>query len=148
MLWQPSGSRSMSLCAARRTVRPAGRTDARIVVCVGNPPYRRARRTAAPPDFVAGERVPGAGIHLKNAYNDYVYFWCWVIKAVFEQRRGPGIVSFVSASSYLRGPGFAGLRQQLRDALDELGIIDLQGDQLDARHTVHEFPMRTPVATL
>jgi len=38
--------------------------DAPIVVCLGNPPYRRARRTAAPPDFVAGGWVPGAPIGL------------------------------------------------------------------------------------
>jgi hypothetical protein len=120
--------------------------DAPIVVCLGNPPYRRARRNAAPLDLVADSSPPGTGIHLKNAYNDYVYFWRWALRTVFEQRRGPGIVSFVSASSYVRGPGFAGLRQMLRGALDELWIIDLEGDQLAARQTVNVFPIRTPVA--
>jgi hypothetical protein len=120
--------------------------DAPIVVCLGNPPYRRARRDSAPPDFVVDVTAPGTGIHLKNAYNDYVYFWRWAIQTVFVERRGPGIVSFVSASSYLRGPGFAGLRHMLRDALDELWIIDLEGDHLAARRTANVFTIRTPVA--
>jgi hypothetical protein len=120
--------------------------DAPIVVCLGNPPYRRATRTAAPPNFVSDVSVPGTGIHLKNTYNDYVYFWRWAIRAVFEERHGPGIVSFVSASSYVRGPGFAGLRRTLRGALDELWIVDLEGDLLAARRTDNVFPIRTPVA--
>ncbi len=120
--------------------------DAPIVVCLGNPPYRRARRSAAPSAFRANLGAPGSGIHLKNAYNDYVYFWCWAIHTVFAQRRGPGIVSFVSASSYLRGPGFASLRHLLRDSLDELWIIDLEGDHLAARRTDNVFAIRTPVA--
>jgi hypothetical protein len=117
-----------------------------IVVCLGNPPYRRARRDVAPAGLVADATLSGNGVHLKNAYNDYVYFWRWAIRTVFEQRSGPGIVSFVSASSYLRGPGFAGLRQMLRDALDELWIIDLEGDRLAARRTDNVFAIRTPVA--
>jgi hypothetical protein len=120
--------------------------DAPIVVCLGNPPYRRARRSAAPPAFRADLGAAGSGIHLKNAYNDYVYFWIWAIEAVFAQRRGPGVVSFVTASSYLRGPGFASLRRLLRDSLDELWIIDLEGDHLAARRTDNVFAIRTPVA--
>src|SRR5207302_8109751 len=120
--------------------------DAPIVVCLGNPPYRRARRSAAPPDLIADIGAPGSGVHLKNAYNDYVYFWRWAIQTVFARRRGPGIVSFVSASSYVRGPAFAGLRLMLREALDELWIVDLEGDQLAARRTDNVFAIRTPVA--
>jgi hypothetical protein len=120
--------------------------DAPIVVCLGNPPYRRARRSAAPPGFRADLGAAGSGIHLKNAYNEYVYFWRWAIHTVFAQRRGPGVVSFVTAASYLRGPGFASLRHLLRDSLDELWIIDLEGDHLAARHTDNVFAIRTPVA--
>jgi hypothetical protein len=120
--------------------------EAPIAVCLGNPPYRRAQRKAASPDGLADFRVPGTGVHLKNAYNDYVYFWRWALRVLFEERRGPGIVSFVSASSYLRGPGFVGMRQVLRRALDELWIVDLEGDHLAAHRTDNVFPIRTPVA--
>src|SRR5258708_12394712 len=118
--------------------------DAPIVVCLGNPPYRRARRSAARSAFRADPGAPGSGIHLKNAYNDYVYFWCWAIHTAFAQRRGPGIVSFVSASSYLRGPGFASLRRLLRDSLDELWIIDLEGAHPAARRPDTLFPLPPP----
>ena len=90
-----------------------------IVVCLGNPPYNRHRgpeRQTMLKDFFE----PGAGLHTKNLYNEYVYFWRWALREVFEQRQGPGIVSFVTASSYLRGPGFAGMRRLLRRVLDEL----------------------------
>jgi hypothetical protein len=120
--------------------------DVPIVVCLGNPPYQRRQRQAAPDHLLDDVRVPAAGVHLKNAYNDYVYFWCWALRAVFEQRRGPGILSFVSASSYLNGPGFVGLRRMLRRVVDELWIVDLEGDHLAARQTDNVFPIRTPVA--
>ena len=66
---------------------------------------------------------------------------------MFEQPGAPrrGIVSFITASSYLRGPGFAGMRQRMREAFDELWIIDLEGDSLGARKTENVFAIQTPV---
>jgi len=86
------------------------------------------------------------GGHLKNVYNDYVYFWRWALWKVFEQSQGPGIVSFISASSYLRGPGFVGMRQHMRKVFDELWILDLEGGSLGARKTENVFAITTPVA--
>jgi hypothetical protein len=140
--------------------------DGPILVCLGNPPYDRQ---ALPKGSSAGHRKggwvrfgaePGSrpilqdffdacqapGLHAKNLYNDYVYFWRWALWAVLEQRCGPGLVSFVTAASYLRGPGFGGMRQRLREAFDELWFIDLEGDDLAARPTRNVFPIRTPVA--
>jgi predicted helicase len=122
--------------------------EAPIVVCLGNPPYHRypadgrQRARATLQDFFE----LGAGLHAKNLYNDYVYFWRWALAEVFENRPGPGIVSFVTAASYLRGPGFAGMRHHLRRVLDELWILDLEGDHLAARRTDNVFPIRTPIA--
>lgn len=92
--------------------------------------------------------MAGQGQHLKNLYNDYVYFWRWALWKVFENPRahGPGIVSFITASSYLRGPGFVGMRQKMREAFDEIWIIDLGGDNLGARKTPNVFNIQTPVA--
>ena len=66
---------------------------------------------------------------------------------MFEQPGAPrrGIVSFITASSYLRGPGFAGMRQRIREAFDELWIIDLEGSSLGARKTENVFAIQTPV---
>jgi hypothetical protein len=122
--------------------------DAPIVVCLGNPPYNRheAERRPGARALLTDFFESGAALHAKNLYNEYVYFWRWALAQVFEQRRGPGLVSFVTAASYLRGPGFAGMRRHLRRVLDELWILDLEGDHLAARRTHNVFPIRTPVA--
>lgn len=143
--------------------------DANILVCLGNPPYDRQQidpvsagseerkggwvrfgdtenETPLLEDFLRPAREAGAGGHLKNLYNDYVYFWRWALWKVLEKGEGPGIVSFITASSYLRGPGFVGMREALRRAFDELWIIDLEGDNLGARKTQNVFAIQTPVA--
>ena len=84
--------------------------------------------------------------HLKNLYNDYVYFWRWALWKVFERKEGPGVISFITASSYLRGPGFVGMREAMRRTFDELWIVDLEGDNLGARKTENVFNIQTPVA--
>lgn len=99
-------------------------------------------------DFLEPLRQTGQMVHAKNLYNDYVYFWRWALWKVFEadQENRGGIVSFITASSYLRGPGFAGMRQVMRQTFDELWIIDLEGDNLGARKTENVFAIQTPVA--
>ena len=147
--------------------------DVRVFVCLGNPPYDREEQDPneatgkrkggwvrygdeeqegiVPPnpileDFLAPAREAGAGVHLKNLYNDYVYFWRWALWKVLDSTGEAGVVTFITASSYLRGPGFAGMRQKMREAFDELWIIDLEGDNLGARKTENVFAIRTPVA--
>ena len=97
-------------------------------------------------DFLAPAREAGQGVHLKNLYNDYVYFWRWSLWKVFDSTEDAGIVTFITASSYLRGPGFVGMRRKMREVFDELWIIDLEGDSLGARKTENVFAIRTPVA--
>ena len=102
--------------------------DVPIVVCLGNPPYDREQHdldeegqrkggwvrygddgSGESPildDFLTPGSEAGAGVHLKNLYNDYVYFWRWALWKIFESTRTEGIVAFITASSYLRGPGF------------------------------------------
>jgi hypothetical protein len=143
------------------------KSETRVLVCIGNPPYDRQviepgdlatdrkggwvrfgdpKERAILEDFLEPARAAGAGVHLKNLYNDYVYFWRWALWKVFESTEGPGIVSFITASSYLRGPGFVGMREWMRRTFDELWIIDLGGDNLGARKTENVFAIRTPVA--
>jgi hypothetical protein len=121
--------------------------DAPIVVCLGNPPYlRRPARPAAQVALLDGFTDSGTGIHRKNLYNDYVYFWGWVLRGVLEKRDGAAIISLVTAASYTRGPAFGGLRRRLRQLLDDLWLIDLEGDQRAARPSDNVFPIRTPIA--
>ena len=148
------------------------KADTRILVCLGNPPYDRqqigsedaARRKGGwvrfgqddpdlppaqsrPPleDFLEPARAAGAGGHLKNLYNDYVYFWRWALWKLFDTRPDGGIVSFITASSYIRGPGFVGMREMMRRAFDELWLLDLGGEGLGARTSENVFDIRTPV---
>ena len=97
-------------------------------------------------DFTEPATEAGAGVHLKNLYNDYVYFWRWALWRLFEQQNCGGIVTFITASSYLAGPGFIGVREVMRRTFDELWIIDLGGDNLGARKTPNVFNIQIPVA--
>ena len=139
-----------------------------ITVCIGNPPYDRGKKGVSgsvegtgnwvvhgdgTPDetpliesFTEPVKEAGEGGQLKNLYNSYVYFWRWAMWKVFESPDYQGIVSFITASSYLRGPAFAGMRRVMRETFDELWIIDLEGDNLGARKTDNVFVIESPVA--
>lgn len=97
-------------------------------------------------DFTDPTTKAGAGVHLKNLYNDYIYFWRWALWRLFERQNGGGIVTFITASSYLAGPGFVGVREVMRRTFDELWIIDLGGDNLGTRKTPNVFNIQNPVA--
>ncbi len=140
-----------------------------MIVCIGNPPYDR--HEAARPDnghrtgawvrwgedgsgadaifrdFAAPVAAAGRGGQLKNLYNLYVYFWRWALWKVFEQdaERG-GVVSFVTASSYLSGDAFLGMREHMRRLCDEIWILDLGGEGRGGRTSDNVFAIQTPVA--
>jgi hypothetical protein len=97
-------------------------------------------------DFLEPARKAGKGLNLQVIFNDYVYFWRWALWRLFEQQKTGGIVSFITASSYLSGPGFVGVREVMRRTFDELWIVDLGGDNLGARKTPNVFNIQTPVA--
>lgn len=113
---------------------------ARCVACVGNPPYDRggARPGRVPPAFEAT-----APIHAKNLHNAYVHFWGWALGLV---ARAPGVVCLVTPASFLRGPGFDGMRAALRATFDALWIVELGGDLRGPRTSANVFAgVRTPV---
>ncbi len=142
--------------------------EVNVLVCLGNPPYDRhpagsaqgawvrygdigdAGRQNRPllDDFIQPVKDAGQGVQLKNLYNLYVYFWRWALWKVFEQDDGggPGIVSFISASSYLDGKAFAGMREQIRRLCDEVWILDLGGEGRGTRRSQNVFNIQTPVA--
>lgn len=139
---------------------------ARFTVVIGNPPYDREQKgtgaTGKRKGGIARYGVPGVpplmsavldpltaaglGKHAKNAYNDYVYFWCWATWQAVTKRPGPGVVALITASSYLDGVSLGGLRSHLRDVFDELWIVDLGGEGRGARVDENVFAIRTPVA--
>ena len=138
-----------------------------VIVCLGNPPYdrheaatdaNRARtggwvrhgdgeERAILRDFLDPAVSAGHGGHLKNLYNLYVYFWRWALWKVFEHDSGgPGVVSYISASSYLDGDAFCGMREQMRRQCDEIWILDLGGEGRGTRRSENVFAIQTPVA--
>ena len=138
----------------------------RFTVVIGNPPYDREQRgvgdkvkrkggvvrygAASISPLLNAVTKPmkeaGLGGHLKNVYNDYVYFWRWAIWQATELPPGPGVVAFITASSYLDGVSMGGVRHLLRDAFDELWIVDLGGEGRGARKEENIFDIQTPVA--
>jgi hypothetical protein len=141
-----------------------------VIVCLGNPPYdrheaagvdNRARTggwirwgdsgkgmDAIFRDFLDPATTAGHGVHAKNLYNLYVYFWRWALWKVFEHdtATGTGVVSFISASSYLDGNAFCGMREHMRRLCDEIWILDLGGEGRGTRRSDNVFAIQTPVA--
>ena len=90
----------------------------------------------------------GHGGDWKNACNLYVYFWRWALWKVFEHEtaQGPGVVSFISASSYFDGDAFCGMREHMRRLCEEVWILDLGGEGRGTRKSDNVFAIQTPVA--
>lgn len=108
----------------------------------------RRQRLAILKDFRDPAIDAKHGGAVKNLYNLYVYFWRWALWKVFEHdtAEGPGIVSFISASSYLDGDAFSGMREHLRGVCDEIWILNLGGDGRGPRKDDNVFAIQTPVA--
>ncbi len=110
----------------------------------------RAAKAAADPPLLDAVTEPmraaGLGGHLKNVYNDYVYFWCWAVWQATALPPGPGVVAFITASSYLDGVSMGGVRHLLRNAFDELWVVDLGGEGRGALKEENIFDIQTPVA--
>lgn len=142
------------------------KTRERFTVVIGNPPYNREQGRAAGEQrgggvvrYGSGQIKPlindltkamtdaGQGVHIKNLYNDYVYFWRWATwKATQDLGDGPGIVAMITASSYLSGKSMSGLRAHLRGVFDDFYVIDLGGEGRGANTEENVFDILTPVA--
>ena len=138
----------------------------RFTIVIGNPPYDLEQRASGDigkrkggvvrhgvsgisPLFNAiAEPMKAAGLggNLTKAYNDYVYFWRWAVWQATELPPGPGVVAFITASSYLDGKAMGGVRHLLRRAFDELFVLDLGGESRGARTEENIFDIRIPVA--
>ena len=139
-----------------------------ITAIIGNPPYRRVKGDDdgrgsggwVMKGKVSAERpqplfddilnIAKAGTkfsHHASLYNLYVYFWRWAIWKAFEDHGDDaGVVSFITASSWLDGPGFIGLRQITREICDDIWVIDLGGGGNGANPEKNVFAIKTPIA--
>jgi len=130
-------------------------------VLIGNPPYDRVGSTGTGgfvtalreglPRSLFDDIFDDARKHVifsahASLYNLYVYFWRWAIWKVFEENTGPAVVSMITASSWLDGPGFLGLRRLAREVADEIVVVDLHGDNKGTRRDENVFDIESPVA--
>ena len=130
-------------------------------VLIGNPPYDRVESTGTGGFITAlqdgtsrslfDDIFDDAKKHVifsahASLYNLYVYFWRWAIWKVFEENTGPAVVSMITASSWLDGPGFLGLRRLAREVADEIVVVDLHGDNKGTRKDENVFDIESPVA--
>lgn len=147
----------------------------RVTVVIGNPPYDRDQSQADSVEKDSARRLggmirhgeegelglladfidktpPGMRGQLHTIYELATYFWRWGVWKVCEQQHqgaaagGPGVVSYITPSSWLRSDPWAGMRAHLRDRFDRIWIVDLGGDQRSARDDGENvFPIQTPV---
>lgn len=144
--------------------------DQQITVALGNPPYDRVEAessggwlmdprptkdangkavTQSLFDDVIGPAKDADVIFSAQAslYNLYVYFWRWAIWKVFQSDpKEKSIISFITASSWLSGPAFIGLRKLAVETASEIWVLDLGGEGRGARKEENVFDIQTPVA--
>jgi Type ISP C-terminal specificity domain/N-6 DNA Methylase len=157
-------SYTAQLIARQRQQANRMKRERNIQACIGNPPYKDHAgglggwiENGVDP---ATGRVPldafklaGNGKHERHLANLYAYFWRWATWKVFESTNEPdvpdggnGIVSFITATGYLAGPGFKGMRKYLRRTCSHGWIINVtpEGKQPPPANAV--FNIETPVA--
>jgi len=151
-------SYTLQLIAEQRQRANKMKVETPIQVCIGNPPYKdksegmggwiehgdpHSDKTPLD-DF----RLPGNGRFEYVLKNLYVYFWRWAMWKVFESTPAShhGVVCFITATGYLNGPGFKGMRQWIRQNTSRGWIINLtpEGKQPPANTAV--FNIETPVS--
>lgn len=140
--------------------------DTALLVILGNPPYERISADTDPTaDWILNGKVPGRigdkslfddirdiarentiFSHLRSLADRYVYFWRWVLWKAFEHPGGPGLVSLITNSTWLNGPGFMGIRKIVREQGEEIWTVDLGGDNRGSHPEPNIFNIETPVA--
>ena len=145
-----------------------------IQVCIGNPPYKdkaqgmggwvesghrykkkdeKEKNSPILDDF----RAPSMGGYERVLKNLYIYFWRWAFWKVFEDSfrviesesdnsQHAGVVCFITPSSYLNGPGFAGMREYIRRSSSRGWIINVTPEGYGPEKENAIFAIKTPVA--
>lgn len=123
-----------------------------VLVIMGNPPYGGhamkdgkwvlERSGALKRSLLDDFRVPGSRNLGYSLHDKYIYFWRWALWKAFEahSQHPAGVVAFITPSSFIKGPGFAKVREYVRRTADEVWIIDLSPEdhQPDIQYRV--FP--------
>lgn len=151
-------SHSLRLILEQRRQANKMKLETPIQVCIGNPPYKdKAQGMGSWVENGDGQSKHALLDDFRSAdggrleyvlKNLYVYFWRWAMWKVFEStpESTDGVVCFITATGYLNGPGFAGMREWIRRNTSKGWIINLtpEGKQPPASTAV--FNIETPVS--
>ena len=171
---KPVNSQTLRLLSQLSNKATRVKREVPIQVCIGNPPYKdkaqgmggwvesghrykkkdkKEKNSPILDDF----RAPDMGKYEYVLKNLYVYFWRWAFWKVFEDSfralegqpdssKRAGAVCFITASGYLNGPGFAGMREYIRRSASRGWIINVtpEGKRPPAKNAV--FAIETPVS--
>lgn len=151
-------SYTLQLIAEQRRQANRMKLETPIQVCIGNPPYKNnaqgmggwVENGSSKSDHALLDdfRSSGGGRLEYVLKNLYVYFWRWAMWKVFESipESTDGVVCFITATGYLNGPGFKGMREWIRRNTERGWIINLtpEGKQPPADTAV--FNIETEVA--
>ncbi|OFL67942.1 type ISP restriction/modification enzyme [Brevibacterium sp. HMSC063G07] len=137
------------------------KAEQKITVAIGNPPYDRgtagmggwvesgdSNNDPLFDDVINPAKENGVIFSAQaSLYNLYVYFWRWAIWKAFQQApEDQAVISFITASSWLDGPAFVGLRKLAVDTANDIWVIDLGGEGRGARKEENIFDIQSPVA--
>lgn len=131
----------------------AVKQNERILVIVGNPPYKRETYNRNP--FIdqlldAFFKVDGVEIPDRNTtplQSDELRFLRWSVWKLMETEnsQGHGIVAFVTNHAFIRRKLHRGVRKFLFDRFDEIHIFDLHGNRRAAYADQHDENVFPPV---
>lgn len=137
------------------------KAEQKITVAIGNPPYDRVTSDSGGwvtagsdyheplfDDVIKPAQETGVIFSAQaSLYNLYIYFWRWSIWKAFQQAPGEkAVISFITASSWLDGPAFVGLRKLAVKTANDIWILDLGGEGRGARKEENVFDIQSPVA--
>ncbi|MCU1692127.1 MAG: hypothetical protein JWM64_1218 [Frankiales bacterium] len=140
------------------------KADEAVQVILGNPPYRRTSGQGngwmhtpltdggSTPfqDVIVPAQQAGVIFSAQaSLYDLYVYFWRWGLWKAFQQNpKQSAAVSFITGSTWLRGPAFVGLRALARDLADEIWVLNLGGEGRGAVTEDNVFAIQSAVAVV
>lgn len=156
-------SYTLQLIAQQRIKANLIKREKNIQVVIGNPPYKEKSKGLGgwiengidPATNVAPLEAfftPQNANHNQHLRNLYVFFWRWATHKVFESTADEnikdgdsGLVCYITASGYLTGQGFKGMREYLRRKCSHGWIINVspEGKRPPQKNAI--FNIDTPV---
>lgn len=166
---KPVNSQTLRLLSQLSNKATRVKREVPIQVCIGNPPYKvQAEKMGGwvnsgprSKDDISSIMDDFRSSSLgKNKYvlnNLYVYFWRWAFWKVFEDSfralegqpdsaQHAGVVCFITASGYLRGPGFKTMREYIRRSSSRGWIINVTPEGKRPPKGTAVFDIETPVS--